>query len=218
MTAKSKYYKMTEGDDLTLRLEEFPSDAISVGTDSNGNPVDNSSMIATYPIGQELYNYTVSEDTGAIGSDGLQNTNINATSRGFAFVAAGSILIKKMRIMITQLGGTYYRLGIYDSTGTLIGKSARYVTALGIREVDLTIGPGNSSISSVSLLGGHIYYMAYWSDDTTQNFRTPILTGRSDSNAAPLMQIHSAPNQEMPDSMTSGASNTKLRAWLMITG
>jgi hypothetical protein len=123
-----------------------------------------------------------------------------------------------MRISITQVGGTYFRLGIYDASGKLLGKSARYTTSTGVKEVDLTVGYGGTTITGVNLTGGSVYYMAYWTDDTTQNFKTPILSGRSTSSASPLMQRHSATNQEMPDSIASGASNTALRPWLMISG
>ena len=170
------------------------------------------------PFGQELFSYALAETTGAIGSDGNIDTNCNATTRGFAFVPNGTVTISKMRIMITQVGGTNFRLGIYDASGNLVAKSARYTTSNGLKEVNLTLGPSNASLTSVTLNGGEIYYMAYWTDDTTQNFKTSLLSGRSTSTAQPLMQRHSATNQEMPDSIGSGASNTALRPWLMISG
>lgn len=37
MTLRSKYYKMTEGDEASVKLVEFPPNAGSLGTDVNGN-------------------------------------------------------------------------------------------------------------------------------------------------------------------------------------
>jgi len=175
------------------------------------------SLGVTAPFGQELFSYSVSETTGAIGSDGNLGTVINATTRAFAFVPAGTVTITKMRTMITQTGGTYFRLGLYDASGNLVAKSARYSVSNGMKEVALTLGPSDVAISGVTLTGGMVYYMAYWTDDTTQNFHTPVLSGRSTSTASPLMQRTSGSNSEMPNTIGS-ATNTGYRPWLMISG
>jgi hypothetical protein len=161
-------------------------------------------VIAGTPNGQQLFAYSLTESTNAISRTGT-STGDNSGTRGFAFVSDSSRPMSKMRIAIQQTGGTLCRLGVYDASGILLGKTNQFAPSVGILTVPL--------IAPVALVGGNIYYLAYWTNDTTANLTFFCLSGRSVATTSPLMQRHD-PN-EMPNSIASALSNTQFRPWLM---
>lgn len=192
MTAKSKYYKMTEGDDLTLQLTEFPPDAISIGTDADGNPHDATGMIATYPISQELFPISAGDHTGSIQSN---------YSFGFAFAPKGSFTVTKMRIMCITAGGTSWpiKLGIFNATWngttyvyTCIGVASLTNPVQGLNSVNLD--------TPVNVEGGVMHYMALFNPGVNTFM---LITNRISGTLTPHVVL-SDPN----DKLTVGATMT----------
>lgn len=206
MTTKSKYYKMTEGDDLTLRLEEFPSDAISMGTDANGNPYDASGMIATYPIAQELFPIAAGDSTGSISAP---------YTYGFAFAPKGSFTVTKMRIMCITAGGTAWpiKLGIFKASWngssyiyTCVGTATLADPQMGLNTVQLD--------DPVAVDGGNMYYMAVYNPGVN----TFMLIGNRISATLTPLVVVSDPNDKIHvgDTITVNAS-TGSRIWMEIS-
>lgn len=211
-------YLSTTPGEVTATAPTYPTPVVLVGYVSRQHAVNGSILVyiraqpqatpLAAPYGQELFSYSVSETEGAIGQNGVINNNPANGTRGFAFVPSGTVLISKMRIQITQTTGSNMRLGLYDSLGNRVAQTARFSPVLGINTVSLT--------APVTLTGGALYYMAYWTDDATANVRFKLLSGRSTGTAQPLDQRHD-PN-EMPANIASGITNTQYRPWLMISG
>lgn len=211
-------YLSTTPGEVTATAPTYPTPMVLVGYVSRQHAVNGSILVyvraqpqaapLAAPYGQELFSYSVSETEGAIGQNGALNATSSAGTRGFAFIPSGTVLLSKMRVQITQTTASNMRLGIYDASGNRVAQTARFSPVLGINTVSLTV--------PATLTGGTLYYMAYWTDDTTANVRFKVLSGRSVSTAQPLDQ-RSDPN-EMPASIGSGMTNTQYRPWLMISG
>jgi hypothetical protein len=163
---------------------------------------------AAAPYGQELWNYSTYETEDDILRTGGVGSGDNSGTRGFAFVAMSTVTISKLRIKISQTGGTLMRMGIYDANGNRLGQTAQFAPVNGIVTVNLT--------ASVTLSGGVMHYMAYWCNDTTGNLKFPLLSGRSISTSSPLAQRSDL--NEMPASIASALTNTVYRPWLMVSG
>lgn len=184
-------------------------------TKSVGSPGANETLTfaidaggAAAPYGQELWPYSTYETEDDILRTGGVGGGDNSGTRGFAFVAMSTVTISKLRIKISQTGGTLMRLGIYDAGGIRIARTAQFAPVNGIATVNLE--------SSVVLTGGVMYYMAYWCNDTTGNLKFPLLSGRSTSTSSPLAQRSDI--NEMPGSIASALTNTSYRPWLMVSG
>lgn len=172
-------------------------------------------VIAGSPNGQQLFDYSIHETTNTIAQDGSASGN-SSGNRGFAFICNASRKYKKGRIFISQTGGNYLRMGIYDDSWNLLGKSARISMASGIIVCPFTLDKNNNAIDGINLVGGNSYYLAYWVDDTAGNVRFGCLSGRNISSAAPLSQIYDV-NDEMPSSLGTSGSPTAYRPWMMIS-
>ncbi len=163
---------------------------------------------AAAPYGQELWSYSTYETEDDILRTGGVGGGDNSGTRGFAFVSMSTVTISKMRIKISQTGGTLMRLGIYDANGNRIARTAQFAPVIGIVTVNLE--------TPVVLTGGVMYYMAYWCNDTTGNLKFPLLSGRSTSTSSPLAQRSDL--NEMPSNIASALTNTVYRPWLMVSG
>lgn len=159
------------------------------------------------PFGQQAYDYTTANMGSAITRTGIPGTDASGT-RAWAFIPNATATYKKMRIAVRSTGGTILRLGIYSAARNLLASTATFApVANSIITVNLS--------ASVMLNGGDVYYMAYYSDDTTGNITFPVISGRDTSTTAPLLQLCD-PNQ-MPGSMGTAFATTALRNWLMIS-
>lgn len=177
-----------------------------VGTNEYGEFIPADATIAD-PFGQELFSYSLAETITAIPR--FTGTNDCSGTRAFAFVPTGSVTIRSMRVAIRQAGGSWMRMGIYNASGLLVAGTQRFAPiANAIKTQDLIVPE--------TLIGGRVYYMAYWTDDQTGNLQFPVVSGRSVDTPDPLFQLHD-PN-EMPPSIATGMSNTQFRPWLMISG
>lgn len=182
-------------------------DGIDLAAGPGGSSVVVSSMSPlASPYGQELYSYGIGETEGTIPRS-TGGTDASGT-RGFAFIPSGSVVIRRMRVAIRNVGGSWLRLGIYDAAGNLVSKTARFSP---LPNAIVT----SPLLADAPLVGGQVYYMAYWSDDSTGNIQFSLLSGRSVSTRS-LMQ-RCDPN-EMPANIASGFQNTDLRPWLMVSG
>lgn len=165
-------------------------------------------IIAGTPNAQQLFDYSLSEgDPHTIAQDGSASGNCSG-NRGFAFVAASSRTMTKGRMMITQPGGSWMRMGIYNSNGVLLAKSNRVAVASGMIWFPFT--------SPVTLVGGNVYYLAYWCDDTTGNLKFPCVAGRATYNFNPLPQLYDI-NNEMPNNLGTSGTATQYRPWALIS-
>lgn len=209
MTAKSKYYKMTEGDDLTLRLEEFPSGVISMGTDANGNPYDASSMIASYPIAQELFPISAGDNTGNI------YMSEGGYTFGFAFAPKGSFTVTKMRIMCITGGGTAHplKLGIFKAT---LGETEYIYTCVGAATLANPQQGLNTVLldNPVDVEGGNMYYMAVYNPGVN----TFLLMSHGTSATLTPLVVVSSPGDKINinDTITINAA-TESRIWMEIS-
>ena len=128
--------------------------------------------------------------------------------RAFAKVAGRNFLASSMAISIKNWGGTAMRLGLFDASGKIKAKTARFVGSNG----SVMVQPLESA---AQLMGSNPYYMGYWSDDTTANLTFRCVSGRSISEESPLMQR----NDLNENAANLGAQNdmmTPLRPWLMV--
>jgi hypothetical protein len=198
------FSKMVAGSGINLSV-------VSLGPSDRAVLVSATSAATGFPNGQQLYEFATNQSEAAIKRDGAISPPAgggdNSGTRGFGFVADRTMTAAAARIWISQTGGNNLRLGLYNASGNRIAQTNRFSPAVGIIQASFT--------SPVVLIGGQLYYMAYWCDDTTSNLRFLVITGRSTTTTSPLMQRHD-PN-EMPAAIASGLTNTAGRPWLMIT-
>lgn len=159
------------------------------------------------PYAKELWPFATNEMESAISQAGTGSGN-NSGTRAFGFISEGTVTISQMVIWFSQVTGSNFRLGLYDSLANRIAQTNRFSPAVGINVVPL--------IATVVLTGAMLYYMALWTDDTTSNNHYLILSGRSITTTSPNMQ-RSDPN-EMPTTIGTALTNTSLRPWMMISG
>ena len=159
------------------------------------------------PYAKELWPFATNETESAISQNGTGSGN-NSGTRAFGFISEGTVTISQMVIWFSQMTGSNFRLGLYDSLANRIAQTNRFSPAVGINVVPL--------IAPVVLTGAMLYYMALWTDDTTSNNRYLVLSGRSITTTSPNMQ-KSDPN-EMPTTIGTAFTNTALRPWIMISG
>lgn len=165
-------------------------------------------VLSGTPNGEQLFWYSLAEgDPHTISTAGTDTGDCHG-NRAFAFVASSSRLMTKGRIMITQTGGSWFRMGIYNENGVLLGKSNRVAVASGMQWAPFT--------TPVQLVGGSIYYMAYWCDDTTGNLKFPCVAGRSTYGFNPLPQLYDT-NNEMPNNLGTSGTATQYRPWMMVS-
>lgn len=226
MTTKSKYYKMTEGDDLTLQLTEFPQNSAAIGTDSNGNPKDTSGMIATYPIGQELYPISATDDTSILpagGGDGSSGT------WGFAFTPDGTLTVSKIRTMLYQIASNYkLQFGIYQyfPNSTIpadkykcIASTPKMLPSQGFNESGFVLADGVTPVN-VTLHGGVLYYMCVWSENSNANNKFFVLKNRLNDTTVPLFTLQDPVNRlTIGNTMASAnivANTNGIRPWMQV--
>ena len=159
------------------------------------------------PYAKELWPFSTNETESAISQAGTGSGN-NSGTRAFGFISEGTVTISQMVIWFSQVAGSNFRLGLYDSLSNRIAQTNRFSPVVGINVVPL--------IAPVVLTGAMLYYMALWTDDTTSNNRYLVLSGRSITTTSPNMQ-KSDPN-EMPTGIGTSFTNTALRPWIMISG
>ena len=214
----SPVYLSTTPGEMTLTPPAFPASIYIVGYISRSHAVNGSVLIyvrsmvqnpqVAAPFGQELFSYSISETEGAIGQNGTVNATPANGTRAFAFIPNGTVEITKMRVQLTQITSSNMRFGLYDAAGNRVAQTNRFAPVVGINTVSFT--------ASAILVGGAIYYMAYWTDDTTGNNRFKLLSGRSIGTATPLDQKSDV--NEMPTTIGSALTNTPYRPWIQISG
>lgn len=190
---------------MISHLTEFPSDAIAVGTDENGNPYNATGMLATYPIAQELFPISAGDSTG----------NIQAPyTFGFAFAPKGSFAITKMRIMCITAGGVAWplKLGIFKAsyngayTYTCVGVANLANPIQGLNTVTLN--------TPVNVEGGNMYYMVVYNPGVNTFL---LITDRLSTNLTPMI-ILSDPNDKLTVGNTMQINNTTgSRIWMEIS-
>lgn len=159
------------------------------------------------PYAKELWPFATNETESAISQAGTGSGN-NSGTRAFGFISEGTVTISQMVIWFSQVTGSNFRLGLYNSLSNRIAQTNRFSPVVGINVVPL--------IAPVVLTGAMLYYMALWTDDTTSNNRYLVLSSRSITTTSPNMQ-KSDPN-EIPTGIGTAFTNTALRPWIMISG
>ena len=155
---------------------------------------------------EELFGYSLAEYEGAI----VKQSNPSDASgwRGFAMVAGRNFLASRMAVSVINVGGSWMRLGLWDASGNLLNRTARFAPVGNtVLAVDL--------LGKVKLYGSGAYYAGYWSDDVTANLTLRCVSGRSTSTRSPLMQRNDL-NEGAGN--LGGASDmfTPYRPWLMV--
>lgn len=155
---------------------------------------------------EELFGYSLAEYEGAIVK---QSTPSDASGwRAFAKVAGRNFKASRMAVSVLNVGGTWMRLGLWDASGNLLNRTARFAPVGNtILAVDL--------LGAVQLYGSSAYYMGYWSDDTTANLTLRCVSGRSVSTRSPLMQRNDL-NENAANLGGSSEMFTPYRPWLMV--
>lgn len=190
--------KLTAGAGVTLTVLN-PGATESIEISAAMGPISG-------PFGQQIYEYATANGSSPIWQTGSAGSAVG--TRGWAFIPNATATYSRMRIAVRQLGGSNLRLGIYNSAGNRLAQTARFSP---VSNSIITA----SLLAPVTLLGGAVYYMAYWSDDSTANITYPVITGRDSSTTSPLLQV-SDPN-EMPIVIGSGLATTSMRNWLMVS-
>lgn len=153
----------------------------------------------------ELYPYSLGETESAIprsGSDG------DASGwRGFANICPRKFIATRGAVAIRNVGGNWMRLGLFDTNGNRLAVTPRFPPVANSIVVATFETP-------VQLLGSTVYYLAYWTDDTTSNLQFSVLSGRSTSDRSPLMQRND-PN-EGAGNIAHAFDFTPLRPWLAV--
>jgi hypothetical protein len=96
------------------------------------------------------------------------------------------------------------QIGIYNSAGTLLGKTTTTACIAGFQTIAITLSPSNTAQSNVPLTGGNAYIVAYSFTSTanTMNGFTALPT----ASIAPIaMQWYSA--SIIPNTLTANGSN-----------
>jgi hypothetical protein len=153
-----------------------------------------------------LYSYALGETESAITRNNTPGTN-NSGWRAFALIATRNFIASKLAVAIRNTGGLHVRLGLFDANGHLLQKTPRFTPVANSVLIPVMDSP-------LPVLGGQIYYLGIWTDDTTGNLQFSCLSGRSVSTRTPLMQ-RSDPN-ENATTLSSAFPNTPLRPWLMV--
>lgn len=155
---------------------------------------------------EELFGYTLAEYEGAIAK---QSDPSDASGwRAFAKVAGRNFLAARMAVSVLNVGGSWMRLGLWDASGNLLNRTARFAPV------------GNTVLSvpllgSVQIYGSAPYYLGYWSDDLTANLTLRCVSGRSTSPRSPLMQRNDL-NEDAGNLGGSTDMFTPFRPWLMV--
>lgn len=176
----------------------------SPGSSCPGAPGSSLSPGAGYS--EELFGYSLAEYEGAIAKQ--SNPSDASGWRAFAKVAGRNFKAGRMAVSILNVGGSWMRLGLWDASGNLLNRTARFAPV------------GNSVLSvpllaSVQLTGSQPYYLGYWSDDTTANLTLRCVSGRSTSTRSPLMQRNDL-NEDAGNLGGSSDMFTPYRPWLMV--
>ena len=168
--------------------------------------IDASSTPYVAPFGQQLFDYANESVEGTINQNGTSGAGSNNSgTRGFAFIPNIGVTLSAMSIAVRNVGGSQMRLGLYNASKQLIASTPIFAPV------------SNSFISvplsaPIAVTGGLLYYMAYWTNDTTANLTFPLLSGRSTSNGDPVGQV-SDPNQ-FPASIGNALTFTQYRNWM----
>lgn len=155
---------------------------------------------------EELFGYSLAEYEGAI----VKGSNPSNASgwRAFAKVAGRNFKASRMAVSVLNVGGSWMRLGLWDASGNLLNRTARFAPVGNtVLAVDL--------LGAVQLYGSASYYMGYWSDDVTANLTLRCVSGRSTSTRSPLMQRNDL-NENAGNLGGSTDMFTPYRPWLMV--
>lgn len=139
---------------------------------------------------------------------GIVNTSYPTLTRGYSFIAKGSFTLANMQIIFgaTVKAEDKIRLGIYDKTGNLLGKTEQFTPVAG----SIVSKP---LISSVAITGGDWYNAAFSIVSTAAgNTYFPAFTYGDTDSATPHVQFADVGN-EMP-SILGNSIYTANRIWL----
>lgn len=155
---------------------------------------------------EELFGYTLAEYEGAIVK---QSAPSDASGwRAFAKVAGRNFRASRMAVSVLNVGGSWMRLGLWDASGNLLNRTARFAP---VANTVLSV----SLLGAVQLYGSAPYYLGYWSNDTTANLTLRCVSGRSTSPRSPLMQRNDL-NEDAGNLGGSSDMFTPYRPWLMV--
>lgn len=88
------------------------------------------------------------------------NTTLTQTAAytyGWGFVQQHTTKITLAKVLCSVASGTV-QIGIYNSAGTLIAKSAPVTAVLGWMSLPITMDGAGAAISGINLTGGNLYY------------------------------------------------------------
>lgn len=123
---------------------------------------------------------------------------------------SADVTIKKLGIWVKQTGGGSVTLGIYNSAGTLLAKTASFTpSSTGYKEQNITTDGSGGAITEIALTGNNNYYLAvhgnqasngaqYYGQDVGTTFGpTPWLGWGKDNIAS------------MPNSISGGSESAQ---------
>lgn len=143
---------------------------------------------------------------------GKANTSYPTLTRAYMTVAQGSYSLKNMRIMFmnTVKSDDWIRLGLYNSSKNLMGKTDRFHPAPSQVMTEPLLAPQDIN-------GGDIYYVA-WSivSSAPGNTYFPVYGLGDTLTEEPLVQLSDTAN-EMPNSLGAGGLVSVNRVWLAWT-
>lgn len=97
------------------------------------------------------------------------NTTLTQTAAytyGWGFIQQHSTKITLAKVICTVASGTV-QIGIYNSTGTLIAKSAATTASTGFLSLPITMDASGNAIAGISLTGGNLYYFGISNSSAT---------------------------------------------------
>lgn len=131
---------------------------------------------------------------------------------GWGWVQQHSTKITLGKVICAVASGTV-QLGLYNSTGTLIAKSAAVTASAGFLGLPITLGGAGAAISGVSLTGGNLYYFGIACSSATCALAG--FTGMS-SASVPLYPLQITAATAVPATVTLNSGSKTAAVYLML--
>lgn len=139
-------------------------------------------------------------------------TQAASNTFGWGFVQQHSTKITLAKVICTVASGTV-QIGIYNSTGTLIAKSAATTASTGFLSLPITMDGSGNAIAGISLTGGNLYYFGI-----AMSSATCALAGFSGMSSASFalnpLQVTSA--TAIPATVTLNSGTKTVGAYVML--
>lgn len=142
-------------------------------------------------------------------------TQAASSTFGWGFVQQHTTKITLAKVICTVASGTV-QIGIYNSTGTLIAKSAAVTASTGFLSLPITMDGSGNAIAGISLTGGNLYYWGI-----AMSSATGALAGFSgmSSTSFPLNPLQITAATAIPSTVTlNSVSKTVSPYVLLISG